>query len=476
MTTTLSLDDTALRVDPGQSVATRLRVRNTGGVVDQFTFQALGDASAWVSVEPPVLRLFPDTDELVTVTIAPPRQPTTRPGLATWAVKAIPQEDPEGGAVGEGTVEVGEFVELAAELQPVNGRGRLRGRFDVAVDNHGNVAVPVRLLGTDADQALEFDLRPAAIDAAPGTAHFAKVAIKPPKRIWRGTPATHPFQVVVDPQHRAVGATTDADQPDATELLVDSAPATNGVAPPTPIVPPIVLAGNFVQEAIIPKWLWKAVLALVALALALWILWRTLLKPEVESAARAVAVEEVEEVAEEVATLSTEVAAANEQAAAAQQAAEEAGGGGGAPATTAPAGGGGSEATVPAESGGGSVIGADSTPVNFRLVADVAAGSTGTAASVANPADTTVAITDWVYQNPGGDLGTLTVAIDGTVVDEVALESFRSLDFHFVAPFVIPAGASAEISVTCATDQIVAADPCHIGVTFGGYQTVESSE
>lgn len=472
MTTSLSLNDTALRVDPGQSVSTQLRVRNTGSVVDQFSFQPLGDAAAWLSVDPPLLRLFPDTDQFVTVTLAPPREPTTRPGPATWAVKAIPQEDPDGAAVSEGTVDVGEFVEVTAELQPVNGRARFTGRFDVAVDNRGNVAVPVRLLGTDAEQALAFDLRPAAIETTPGSAHFAKVAVKPPKKIWRGTPITHPFQIVVDPQQRAAGVTT--------ELLADEPAASNGALPPAPVVPPIVLAGNLVQEAIIPKWLWKAVVALIVALLALWIIWKTLLKPEVESAARAVAVEEVEEVAEDVATLSTEVEQASEQAAEAQETAEEAAAGG-APATTAPPDGGGAPATTEpgdggASDGGGPVIGPDSEPVNFRLVADVAAGSTGSAASAANPGDTTIAITDFVYQNPGGDLGTMTLSIDGSVVDEVALESFRSLDFHYVAPFIIPPGGTAEISVACATDQIVTADPCHVAVTFGGYATVESSE
>ena len=90
MGTSVSLQQTALAVQPGESVSTELRVRNTGDVVDQFSFQPLGDAAPWITVEPPTVRLFPETDALVTVTIAPPRDSSSKPGIATWAVKAVP--------------------------------------------------------------------------------------------------------------------------------------------------------------------------------------------------------------------------------------------------------------------------------------------------------------------------------------------------------------------------------------------------
>lgn len=499
MATSVSVLTPGLVVDPGQSASTELRVRNTGDVVDQFAFQPLGDAAGWITVDPPVVRLFPDTDQVVTVTIAPPREPSSKPGLATWALKAIPQEDPDGAAVGEGTVDVGEFLEMSAELQPVNGRGRLTGRFDIAVDNRGNVPVPVRLLGSDTEQVLGFDFSPLALEAAPGSAHFAKLRIKPPTRIWRGTPKTYPFQLVVEPQVRASGVTGNGDAPLPVAHALDDrgddtrAPGAVALAappvvqpPPAPAAPPIVLAGNFVQEAIIPKWLWKALLALLALLIALWIVWKTLLEPQVESAARAVAVEEVAEVAEEVETLSTEVAQAERQAAAAQETADEAaaavdasgGDGGGAPATTAPGGGDSATTatTVPGsgdDSGGGPAIGPDAVPTSFRIVAVADAGTNGSSATAPNPEGTTTAITDLILQNPSGDIGFIRVLVNGQVIHEAALESFATYDYHSVAPFVMPPGQSAAVEISCAPDQIVAADPCNAAVTFAGYNTTE---
>jgi hypothetical protein len=503
MATSVSVQTPGLAVDPGQSVSTELRVRNTGDVVDQFAFQPLGAAAGWITVDPPVVRLFPDTDQIVTVTIAPPREPTSKPGPTTWALKAIPQEDPDGAAVGEGTVDIGEFVEVSAELQPVNGRGRLTGRFDIAVDNRGNVPVPVRLLGTDAEQVLGFDFSPLALETAPGSAHFSKLSIKPPTRIWRGTPKTHPFQLVVEPQVRATGVTGNGDSPlpvaSAVEDALDDDRSAVGVAvaaPPVvqPAAPPVVLTGNFVQEPIIPKWLWKAALALLALLIALWIVWKTLLQPEVESAARAVASEEVAEVAEEVEavaeevdavaddveTLSTEVEQAEQQATEAQEtadeaaaAAAEAGGGGGAPPTTAPAGddSGTTATTVPASDTGGPAIGADAVPTSFRLVVAAEAGTNGSSVATPNPEGTTTAITDLILQNPSGDIGFIRVVVNGQVIHEAALESFATYDYHSVAPFIVPPGQSAAVEISCAPDQIVADDPCNAAVTFAGYNT-----
>jgi hypothetical protein len=423
MGTSVSLQTSALAVDPGQVVTTELRVRNTGDVVDQFSFQPLGDAAAWITVEPPVVRLFPDSDEMVTVSIAPPRDSSSPPGPATWAVKAIPQEDPGGAAVAEGVVEVGTFIEIGAELQPITGTGRFTGRFDVAIDNRGNVAVPVRLAGTDAEQSLSFEFDQAQIDTEPGSAHFAKLRIKPGKKIWRGQPKNHPFQVIVEPQMTTATPETDDELPPA----------------PDPDAPqPIVLNGNLLQQPIIPKWLLKAIIALIALIIALWIIWKTLLKPEVESAAREIAIEEVAEIEEQVAEIAPAVEEATQQAEAAQQTAEQAEETAGNAQDTA-------EAAVEAGGGGddvnpGSVLNSSSLPHFVRL----APGQN----FVTND-DQTFAITDFILQNPRGGRGDLTVSVNGALVLRSATETFRDLDFHFVAPYVVQPGNSVDIGINC---------------------------
>jgi hypothetical protein len=452
MGTTVSVQQPTLRVDPGSTVSTELRVRNTGLVVDQFSFQPLGDAAAWIKVEPPTVRLFPETDAVVTVTIAPPREPSSRPGVAHWGVKAVPQEDPAGAAVGEGTVDVGTFVEVSAELQPTTGRGRMTGRFELAVDNRGNVPVPVRIHGTDPEQSLGFEVEPAAIDSQPGSAHFAKLAVRPAAKIWRGQPKTHPFQVVVEPQART-GPPVEAD---------------SGVVLPPPVqaeqpVQPIVLTGTLLQEPIIPKWLLKALLLLLALLLALFILWKTLLKPSVESAARDVAIEEIAPVSSAVAQLEPAVEEASQQAAAAEEAAA------GAEEAAAAGGGGGGEG------GGGGALGnlfnSTTQPTNFRVAVDAGVGTSNSASGPVVDPTASFALTDVIFQNPGGDFGRISIIINGQPVLVSALENFRDLDFHFVAPYVVPAGQAITVQVDCATTQIDARATCSDAISFAGFTT-----
>ena len=434
MGTSLLIQNPNVHVEPGGTVATEIRVRNNGAVVDQFSFEPLGDAAKWITVDPPTLRLFPDTDAVATLRIAPPRLPTSRPGPTTWAVKALSQEDPGGTVVAEGTVDVGSYTDISAELQPSTARGRGTGRYELAVDNRGNVVMPVRVAGTSPDQELAFDIGNAAIDSAPGTATFGRLTVRPPRRLWRGQPLTHPFQVLVEPQ-----------------ASVDSAP---------PVA--IVLNGTYVQQPIIPKWLPKALLIAAAALLALFVLWKTVLQPTVESAARAVAIEEVAPVSSAVGRLepavedaAADAAAANEQAEAAASASEEAA----------------EPAAEPTAAPIDPTPSAITEPHRLRLTVGADAGGRGRSAAEPLADGQSWAITDVILQNPGGDAGTIRVSIDGEVVLESALDNFRDLDFHLVAPFVVEAGQVVTVEVDCDAEQLVDGDPCADAVSISGFLT-----
>ncbi|HSB87045.1 MAG TPA: hypothetical protein VLD86_12080, partial [Ilumatobacteraceae bacterium] len=80
MGSSASLDRPELSVEPGQQVSAQLRVRNSGSVVDQFTFEGLGAAAAWIEAEPEVLSLFPGAEGTVTIFFRPPRSPNVAPG------------------------------------------------------------------------------------------------------------------------------------------------------------------------------------------------------------------------------------------------------------------------------------------------------------------------------------------------------------------------------------------------------------
>lgn len=67
MGATAVLSSPSLAVEAGAEARCEAKVRNNGTVVDQFSFEVLGDAAAWSTVEPASLSLFPDAKENVLV-------------------------------------------------------------------------------------------------------------------------------------------------------------------------------------------------------------------------------------------------------------------------------------------------------------------------------------------------------------------------------------------------------------------------
>ena len=168
-----------------------------------------------------------------------------------FGLHAVSREDPAGSSVEEGTVQVGAFMDPFAELVPRTSRGSRSGSHDLAVDNRGNVRLNAEVEAADADRLLEFDVNPPGVVVEPGMAQFAKLKVKPTKRFWRGSPKTRPFQLVV----RSEGS------------------------------PPVTLDGAILQEAVLPPWFARAIVALIALVIVLIILWLFVLKPSIQSAA-----------------------------------------------------------------------------------------------------------------------------------------------------------------------------------------------
>ena len=404
------LASNSVQVTPGASATLEVTVRNTGTVVDQFTIDVLGDAGAWATADPPVLSLFPATEETTTVRFAPPRSASIAAGPVAFGVRASSHEDPAGSAVEEGTVTVGAFRDTVAELLPRTSRGSRSATHEVAVDNRGNERLNASLEPSDPDQLLGFDVRPPGMVIEPGTSQFAKVRVSPRQRFWRGTPKTRPFSLAVT-------------SPDGA---------------------PIKLDGSMLQEAILPRWLIPALLGLLALIVLAVILWLTVLQPSIKSAA----------------TQALADAGITPAPSSAPAASAGAGGGGGSP-TPAPS----SEVltpppssapgATPAPGAGGLNLGG--TPVDGRLSVD------GTNPSGVSPSKTTLYITDLVFANPSGASGPMQLKRGTLVLMSLRLENFRDLDFHFVTPIVVKSGDKLTLTATCS------ASPCDPSVYYSGF-------
>ncbi len=415
MGVSVTLVTPAVAVDPGQSVAVEARIRNTGTVVDEFAIDVLGDAAAWATVDPPTVSLFPGADGAVKALFSPPRLAATPAGLIPFGLRVRSREDPAGSAVEEGSVQVGAFMEPHAELVPRTSRGSSGGTHDLAVDNRGNTRLSADIEAADADRQLRFDVRPPAVVVDPGMAGFARIRVRPARRFWRGQPKTRQFQLYVKPS--------------------------GGLS--------IALDGTLVQESILPPWFLRAVMALVVAAILLVILWLTLLRPTIQSAA-------ADAVASPLASLKNDVNQALGNAGLPTLPANGGGDSGSASPTPSPTSGSGGGSPTPAAPTAtpGVFIAGLGTPVDGRL--------DGTNTTV-TPSGT-LFVTDLVFSNPNGRSGALVVLRNTTPLLQLRLENFRDYDLHFVTPIVVTSGQQLNLSLSCTSN------PCDPAVFYSGYQ------
>src|SRR3982074_111905 len=250
---TAALASKAVTVTPGGEAVSEVRIRNSGTVVDQFTVEVLGDASAGAFVEPAVIPLFPGAEAVARIRFKPPKSSSVPARAVPFAVRVKSREDARASLVEEGVVEVGPFNDTFAELIPRSAKGRSRARARLALDNRGNVLISARLTAADPDRKLNFTITPPALSSEPGTASFAAVRISPRQRFLAGPPKTNPYKVLVHQDG----------------------------------LPTITVDGTMQQEGLIPPWLLPALIGLAALALLLVVLWFVLLRPSIQSAATA---------------------------------------------------------------------------------------------------------------------------------------------------------------------------------------------
>lgn len=415
MGASLTLVTPSVTVEPGAEGVIEVRLRNTGAVVDEFTLDVLGDSAAWASVDPPTLSLFPDAEGTAKITFRPPRQATTPAGHVVFGLRALSREDPAGSVVEEGSVEVGAFVEPSAELVPRSSRGSGGATHEIAVDNRGNARLNAEIAGADADRLVRFDVNPPGLVVDPGGAAFAKLRVRPVRRFWRGQPKPRPFQVYVTPEGGR----------------------------------PIQLDGTLLQEAVLPPWFGRAVLALLIALILLVLAWFFLLRPAINSAV-------TDSVASPLASLRSDVNAALS--------------GAGLP-TMGPAGSAGPSPTPPPTVAPGATPSPTPpptpTPSTGAFIPGVGTPVSGVLSAktttYAAPGAATLYLTDLVFMNPNGAPGALVVLRDTTSLVQLRLENFRDYDLHFVVPIVIPAGHQLNLSLSCSSGT------CDPTVLYSGY-------
>ncbi|MFG2792154.1 ricin-type beta-trefoil lectin domain protein [Streptomyces sp. NPDC048419] len=237
-------------MDPGGSTRVRLRLRNTGDVVDEYRFEPVGPIAPWTTVQPHTLRLYPGTTGTVDLTFSPPRTPDAAAGPNPYAIRITPTEHPEATTVPEGNLTITPFTEVRAELVPPTVKGRFRGRPRLAVDNIGNTKLTASIGGNDTGDQLSYEISPSNVQIEPGRAAFVKTTLKPRRIIWFGGKEQHPY---------ALNVIRSGANPTAVE-------------------------GTYIQRGFLPRWLATFFGVVTALAITFVMLWIAY-KPAVNSGA-----------------------------------------------------------------------------------------------------------------------------------------------------------------------------------------------
>ena len=426
MSASASISATRLEIVPGGRGSLLVTVRNTGSVVDEFTLTVLGAAAAWATVTPSVIPLFPGAEGTAEINFAVPLDSRVATGDIDVAVKVTSKEDPDGSTVEEAVLAIGSFDDVYAELVPRTSHGSRSGHTELAIDNRGNARLDASLVASDADGLLTFELDPPGLVVDPGKANFARINIRPVKRFLRGPEKTIPFKVLAKTTTEGVG-TLQAD-------------------------------GMFIQRPILPRWLLRLLVLLLLGLLALFLLWQLAFKPVIRSTAREAAKANVKEAASDAAKQTAKALGATPGSTGKPAGTDAGADSGGATKTTKPGEAGGS---------GGGDDGRGGVSADKRLEVEAAPGATASGTWAPAPdAKTQFNLTDIVLQNPKGDVGLLRIKRGDDVLLESALENFRDLDFHFVAPYVFK-GQELKVEVECKNAEPAGA--CKAAATLTGF-------
>ncbi len=107
------------------------------------------------------------------------------------------------------------------------------------------------------------------------------------------------------------------------------------------------------------------------------------------------------------------------------------------------------------------------TPTDIRL--DVAPTGGNSEQATATPdTGTTLSITDLVFQNPSGAVGTVSLRRGDDLLLQSELANFRDFDLHFVAPYVFGDDEEIVLDVECRTPGAGQTD-CPVGMSLVGF-------
>jgi beta-lactam-binding protein with PASTA domain len=229
----MKVDEPLLTVRPGETVTFRVKVRNTGSIVEGCSLTVRGVPTAWQRIAPETFNLYLDAEADVTVMITPPKAAKTPAGRMALAIVVRSEVDTSVEQRTDATLVIEPLLEVGAELEPKEIDGKRSGRTYVNLENLGNTVRRLSFTGTEPGKRLRFTFRPEQLEVRPGHRASAAVDVEARRRVWSGVERPRQFTINVN--------------------------SDDG-----PIKP---LDGRFTQLASWPRWVLPVVAAVLAIAI-----------------------------------------------------------------------------------------------------------------------------------------------------------------------------------------------------------------
>lgn len=166
---------------PGETVAVRVDVVNTGELIEGVTAHVIGLPDGQISVEPQLLPLFPDAQGQITLSIGVPKHQPAGLHPLTIAVVSHGAGSPTQHVDVDLSVSARPDVRITADPQAV--RAKRSARFVLTVHNTGNVALDTVLSARQDDKRTRLEFTTDKVQVPPGVSTPVILSVKGPRMI-----------------------------------------------------------------------------------------------------------------------------------------------------------------------------------------------------------------------------------------------------------------------------------------------------
>jgi len=208
----IHVDPAHLALNLGERVSIEVEVFNGSPIVDEFRVDLLGPwidpiRPEWVTVQPAVLALFPNTSGVVLLTLDVPAASQLLAGRHLLGVRVRSSSDSTLGHVVELPVTVNSQPSVSVHLDPQTPSGGSWTETRIVARNLGNAPVNLWFSTADPASAIRFELSEPDVFLPPDEEVRVPVVLRA-KRPLIGTASARPFTIQADVEDRAgdVGA------------------------------------------------------------------------------------------------------------------------------------------------------------------------------------------------------------------------------------------------------------------------------